>query len=55
VPQDAAVAMMMDNLSSMASRDPVPIHLDIGHEYVYQVGNAPGCAHRHLDTGHEYV
>lgn len=37
MPQDAAVALMLENLSSMASRDPLPLHFDAGREYVYQV------------------
>mmetsp|Transcript_20110 Transcript_20110/g.55989 ORF Transcript_20110/g.55989 Transcript_20110/m.55989 type:complete len:575 (-) Transcript_20110:259-1983(-) len=36
VAQDAALAMMMENLSSMASRNPTPMHFDAAHEYVYQ-------------------
>eukprot|EP00983_Pelagomonas_calceolata_P091037 1157493-Pelagomonas_calceolata.AAC.4 len=41
VAQDAALAMMMENLSSMASRNPTPMHFDAAHEYVYQVWERP--------------
>jgi len=43
VAQDAALAMMMESLSLMGSRESTQASFDIGHDYVYQVRAFLGC------------